>query len=268
MSEISSELTTEFNEGIQHEEISSYDINQLFKALEEIRKKFQVTMTGDYAKEETEFDTEVTDQFDLIDNQYIENFKDYIEEVETSNYIDDGKYSQQVEIPDVYELIEAGTYYLDYVSLLRDMYLECIHNALYSTGTEAGCPENYSTNWSFMSKFYSHYGADSNYRQHYANVCEPYDAASNIANYGGDAGTYAVWTTDCPAEYGLYYSTDYTTHHEAQCIKYTPDSCPTYDSCSEHYSGNWGAFFGSDHGSHGACPLQGYCTTDANYNRI
>ena len=248
-------LHTVLTEGEQYDSIQYQNINQLFIALEEIRTFFAETLTGERATES--FDTN-----NSINNNYISKLKTGMQELETSRFIPDDKYSSQVSIPNAFDLIEVGKYYNPYIQLLKDMMQECIHFAsnTYDPGSGGECP----LNWYFESKCYE-WEEGSNY---YGNHCLKYNPASCAAHYGeclgytsdsGDSGGSCV--SVCPKQ----CNDNYANQQDACPIQYSIDGCPS-DCRGNYVNHNVAHFAGGDTvcDGQGLCPLDGGSCNECN----
>lgn len=213
-----------------------------------------------------------------------------MKELENSQFIPDDKYSNQVTIPDAFDLIEVGKYYNPYIELLQNMMQECIHfvSNTYNPGDSGECP----LNWYFDSKCYE-WEEGSNY---YGNHCLKYNPASCASHYGeclgytddSGAGCTSVCSTQCNDNYmkgastcpiqnaidgcstdcltnfdqhnGAHFAGGDTLCNGQNLFAIDGGSC---NDCGENYSGNWGLCDQCASDCGGACG--GHCANQALY---
>lgn len=245
----------------KHTHITTAVINELFVALEKVRKKFKATISNT-----SEFNTSIASKNAFIyggNTSYPYYVKQDMAHIEKSVYVP-ANYSIQVTIPNAADYIYAGTLYNSYVDLINEMYNLCIHNNSYCgsqcdsvcssdcgsqcTEQSSGCPQNCS-GYTWMYSTYELNGVG------YTNKCAADENCSQESNFN------TGYTSNTGAYYGSYGSNGaYCDALTAGCDFFDPAACTT------HCTGECGTEYGSYCRSHDAadvgCLCHGDCGSD------
>ena len=189
-------------ERLQH--VTTSLINNLFKKLDEIRQKFNISKT---------FSTEVAVKNDYVTPTYPTKLKEDIQILaDNSSYIKRPEYStryyisnyypNQIEIPNVKDYIMALESYNDYVDIINQLDGLCVDCSDYA---------NYSSNYvaDYTSDYRSDHNSDcpSNYTN-YDSSCDGCSTAQGCCEYYSNNYCQAcAYDTGCDGSCG-----DCTTH--------------------------------------------------------